>query len=164
MIEKTFPIAEQLFQQTLTQSQKLLDLLSQEADGLNNPASADYLAHVSHHKQETVSLLEQLTRQLNQVMATEKLNLVPADIDTYFEKASKAGLGPSSAPKLWLKTLNIAKKCQQLNEQNGASIDILFRHSQRALKILSGKALSATTYGPDGSTYSERNSQSIVSV
>ncbi len=164
MINKTFPIAEQLFTQTLTHSQKLLDLLTQEANGLQSTPSANFLQSISHNKQETVSLLDQLTRQLSQLLATEKLKLTPADITQFFIKAKKAGLGQSIAPDQWKQTLDIARQCQLLNEQNGASIDLLYRHSQRALKILSGKALAATTYGPDGSTYSERNSHAIVSV
>ncbi len=164
MIEKTYPITEKLIDKSLSLSQRLYGLLSKEAENLRTKSSPETLASLANSKKEVVEQMEQLSKQLSQVMATEKLLLSQTDIKRYFEIASSAGLSVSNCLNHWKQLTEISKKCQLLNEQNGAGIALLIRHNQRAMQLLRGKSQTATTYGPDGSTNSERFSQSLFSV
>ncbi|MCF6252938.1 MAG: flagellar protein FlgN [Methylococcaceae bacterium] len=164
MINKTYPITEKLLNNGLDLSLTLLDLLTKEADNLKQNADSTSISNIANHKKETVSQLEQFSKQLSQVLATEKLLLSPNGIADYFKKAETANLNTSTSTRLWTKIISLSKQCRLLNEKNGASINLLAQHTQRALHILKGKSQQATTYGPDGSTYSERFSHSLVSV
>lgn len=164
MIEKTFPITEKLIQNSLTLSEKLLDLLTQEATQLKNKSVAEKISSLAAGKKETVAKLEQLSTHLGQVMATEKLTQSPADIEQYFQIAETAGFSTQKTLQQWHKLHQTARHCRHLNELNGASINLLAQHNRRALQILRGKTQQATTYGPDGSTHSERFSNSLFSV
>ncbi|WP_305906577.1 flagellar protein FlgN [Methylomarinum sp. Ch1-1] len=164
MIEKTYPITEKLLDKGLTLSHKLFELLSQESQNLQSRSALQSLPILANSKKETVAQLEQFSNQLSQVMATEQLTLSPADIQKYFQIAHSAGLPVADGVKHWRQITEMGKKCQRLNEQNGASIDLLMRHNHRSLQILTGKSQLPATYGPDGSTRTERFSQSLVSV
>jgi flagella synthesis protein FlgN len=164
MINKTYPITEKLLNNGLDLSRTLLDLLTKEADNLKQNADSTSISNIANNKKETVSQLEQFSKQLTQVLATEKLLLSPSGIADYFKKAETANLNTSTSTLLWKKIISISKKCRLLNEKNGASINLLAQHTQRALHILKGKSQQTTTYGPDGSTYSVRSSHSLVSV
>ena len=164
MIEKTYPITEKLLSKGLPLSQKLFELLSQEAGNLKNKTAPETISDLANSKKETVSQLEQFSKQLSQILATENLSLNQEGINKYFQKAQTAGLQVTDTLAQWQKITAISKKCQSLNEQNGAGIDLLIRHNQRSLQILRGKSKLATTYGPDGSSKTEQFSHALVSV
>jgi flagella synthesis protein FlgN len=164
MINKTHPIAEKLLKNGLTLSLKLLDLLGKEADNLKNHSDASSLSNIAASKKEAVTKLELFSKQMSQVLATEKLQLTPQGISEYFKKAESVQLNTSQSNNYWNKIVNISKQCKLLNEKNGASINLLAQHTQRTLQIIKGKSRQATTYGPDGSTYNEQFSHAIVSV
>ncbi len=164
MINKTFPIIEKLFQNGLNLNLNLLDLLSNEAESLKNRAHSNTISTIAVNKKEIVFQLEQFTKQISQVLATEKLQLTPVGIADYFQKAEKANLNTTISNGYWNEIISISRQCRTLNEKNGACINLLSQHTQRALHILKGKSQRLTTYGPDGSTQSERFSHSLVSV
>lgn len=164
MINKTHPITEKLLKKGLNSSLKLLDLLTSEADNLKKNANATAISTIAANKKETVTQLDQFSKQLTQVLATEKLQMTPSGVSEYFKKAETVKLNTSNSTRLWKEIISISKQCRILNEKNGASINLLSQHTQRSLQILKGKSQQATTYGPDGSTYSERLSHSLVSV
>ncbi|PPD32273.1 MAG: flagellar biosynthesis protein FlgN [Methylomonas sp.] len=164
MIEKTFPILEKLLANGLKSTQKLFELLNAEHEQLKaqkDPMAIDALAS---HKKEVVTQLEQFSKQLGQVLATEKLLMSQDGINHYFAKAKTTGINISDAFTCWSEISDLSKTCRSLNEQNGASIDLLGRHAQRALHVLRGKSQLNTTYGPDGSTRSELFSHTLISV
>jgi flagella synthesis protein FlgN len=164
MINKTYPITEKLLKKGLLSSLKLLDLLTREADNLKKNADSTAISTIAANKKETVTQLDQFSKQLSQVLATEKLQMSPSGVSEYFKKAEEVKLNTSDSTNLWKEIIAISKQCRLLNEKNGASINLLAQHTQRSLQILKGKSQQATTYGPDGSTYSERLSHSLVSV
>ena len=164
MINKTYPITEKLLKNGLNLSVKLLDLLTREADNLKKNADSATISTIAADKKEMVTQLDQFSKQLSQVLATEKLQMSPSGISEYFKKAETVHLNTSGSTTLWKEIISISKKCRLLNEKNGASINLLAQHTQRSLQILKGKSQQATTYGPDGSTYNERFSQALVSV
>ncbi len=164
MIEKTFPITEKLLANGLKTSQKLYELLHSESEQLKQYAEPNRLVSLAGSKKETVSQLEQFSKQLGQILATEKLLVSQEGIKNYLTKAKASGISVAETWRNWLAIADLAKKSRLLNEQNGASIDLLSRHTQRSLQILRGKSSLATTYGPDGSTRSELFSHTLISV
>lgn len=164
MINKTYPITEKLLKKGLDLSLNLLNQLSTEADSLKRSADSATISTIAVNKKTTVSQLDQFSKQMTQVLATEKLPMSPIGMTEYFKKAEKVSLNTSGSTRLWKEILSISKQCRDLNEKNGASINLLAQHTQRALQILKGKSQQATTYGRDGSTYNERVSQTVFSV
>jgi flagella synthesis protein FlgN len=164
MIEKTFPITEKLLNNGLKTTQKLLELLNAESDNLRQHTDPNALLLIAANKREVVVQLEQFSKQLGQVLATEKLVADHDGINHYLVKAQAAGIGVDDSRGCWTNITALLKKCRTLNEQNGAGIDLLSRHTQRSLQILRGKSQLASTYGPDGSTRSELFSHTLISV
>ena len=164
MINKTYPITEKLLENALSLSLKLLEQLTIEADNLKRNADSTAISEIAANKKETVSQLDKFSKQLTQVLATEKLPMTADGVTEYFNKAETANLNTKNSTHLWEEIIAISKQCRSLNEKNGASINLLAQHTQRSLKILKGKSQQATTYGPDGSTYNERFSQQLISV
>lgn len=164
MIEKTFPITEKLLNNGLKTTQKLLELLNIEADNLKQNTDPDALSVIAANKREVVVQLEQFSKQLGQVLATEKLVADHGGMNNYLSKAQATGINVGDSRVCWANITVLLKKCRSLNEQNGASIDLLSRHTQRSLQILRGRSQLASTYGPDGSTRSEWFSHTLISV
>jgi flagella synthesis protein FlgN len=164
MIEKTFPITERLLNNGLKATQKLLELLNTEADNLRQKTDPNGLSVIAADKREVVVQLEQFSKQLGQVLATEKLAADHEGIRNYLLRAQAVGINIGEPQNCWANITALLKKCRMLNEQNGAGIDLLSRHTQRSLQILRGKSQLASTYGPDGSTRSELFSHTLISV
>jgi flagella synthesis protein FlgN len=164
MIEKTFPITDKLLSSGLKSTQKLFELLHAEYEQLKALSDPNVLGSLAAHKKEIVVQLEQFSKQLCQVLATEKLVATQDGMQRYLATAQSNGINIADSQRCWHEIVRLSKNCQTLNEQNGASIDLLSRHTQRALQIMRGKPQLHTTYGPDGSTRSELFSRTLVSV
>ncbi len=164
MIEKTYPITEQLILNALQLAQQLHLELTQEADTLKQTPQADLINSIAANKKQLVAQLEQFNEQLTQILATEKLPNNQESIREYFKRVETAGLLPAKSISNWAQLMLVCAECKSLNEQNGASIDLLFRHTKRSLDILKGKPESSNTYGSDGSAQSDRYSHSLISV
>lgn len=164
MIEKSLPITEKLLVSGLKATQQLFELLTQEAEQLKNLQNPERLSQIAIDKRTSAGQLEQFSKQMSQVLNTEQLSLSQEGVAQYLSKAEHAGLNVREARRCWQSICELGPKCRNLNEQNGATIGLLSRHTQRALQILRGKSPLATTYGPDGSTRNELYSHSLVSV
>ena len=164
MIEHTFPIAEQLIANASQLAQRLYQQLTQEAESLVRTPQASFINFVASNKRELVTQLDMFNRQLEQILAAEQLPHSPEGVDAYFQLASIAGLSVDEVQSNWQKLINLCSDCKRLNEQNGASIDILARNTKRTLHILKGKSEIPTSYGPDGTIVSDFNNGTLVSV
>lgn len=164
MINKTYPIAEKLLENGFGLSKELLVLLTKESDNLKHRANADTLNKITASKEQTVLQLDQFSKQMSQILSTEKLKMTPQGMAEYFIKAKSVNLGTIEATRLWDEIISISRECRLLNEKNGASISLLAQNTQNSLHILKGKPYLPTTYGPDGATQSEQHSHSLVSV
>ena len=87
MINKTYPITEKLLKNGLNSSLKLLELLTREADSLQKNADSTAISTIAATKKETVTQLDQFSKQLSQVLATEKLQMTPSGVSEYFKKS-----------------------------------------------------------------------------
>ncbi|MGR9115550.1 MAG: flagella synthesis protein FlgN [Gammaproteobacteria bacterium] len=164
MIHKTFPITEKLLSNGLQLSRSLHQQLQEEMDTLQRKQSMDSLDNITRQKEHLINDLNQFAKQLGQVLETEQLPNNHTGINTYFEKAADAGLDVAQASETWKKITGFAIKSRMLNDQNGASIDLLMRHTRQSLNIIKGKNQTAHTYGPDGSTRSDQFSGTFFSV
>jgi flagella synthesis protein FlgN len=164
MIEKTYPITENLLNYGLNATQTLLELLHNEADTLAHKTDPQVLTSIAFHKKEVVVQLEQFAEQLGKVLATEKLIANHEGISNYLNIAQAAGLDTNPSKACWANITALSQKCRLLNEQNGACIELLTRHTQRAIQIIRGGTQTSNTYGPDGSTRSVLFSNALISV
>ncbi|MDI1229729.1 MAG: flagellar protein FlgN [Methylobacter sp.] len=164
MIQKTYPITEQLILNALQLAQQLHQELNRELDALKKTQQAELISTIAANKKQLVVQLEQFNTQLAQVLATEKLPNDQKSISEYFKRAETAGLLTAESISNWAQLMLVCAECKSLNEQNGAGIDLLSRHTKRSLDILKGKPEFANTYGSDGSAKSDRYSRTLISV
>jgi flagella synthesis protein FlgN len=164
MIKQTFPITEQLVLNALPVAQQLHQELNREADALKSQHQAELISSTAANKKQLVTQLEQFNTQITQVLTTEKLPNNQDGIREYFNRAEAAGLSTAHLVNNWTQLMIVCAECRNLNEQNGAGIDLLSRHTKRSLDILKGKPEFASTYGSDGSAQSDRYSRTLISV
>ncbi|MDO9049683.1 MAG: flagellar protein FlgN [Methylobacter sp.] len=164
MIKKTYPITEQLILNALKLAQQLHQELSREADALKKTQQVELINNIAANKKQLVVQLEQFNTQITQVLATEQLPNDQESVREYFKRAETAGLLTAESIGNWAQLMIVCAECRNLNEQNGAGIDLLSRHTKRSLDILKGKPEFANTYGSDGSTQSDRYTHTLISV
>jgi flagellar biosynthesis protein FlgN len=155
MIRKTWLIAEKLILNTLHLTRQLHRQLIQEAGTLKKSPDAELINDIAANKKHLVMQLEQLNMQFGQILATEKLPNNQEGIKEYFLRAEAAELPTDESIDSWAQFQLICSECRTLNEQNGASIELLSYHAKRSLHILKGKPHGSNTYGPDGTTQSD---------
>jgi flagella synthesis protein FlgN len=164
MIEKTWPITEKLIFNALHLTEQLYQQLIQETDTLKKTPHTELISHIAANKEQLVMKLEQFNMQYNQILATEKLPNNQEGIKGYFKRAEAAGLSTAESINNWAKIQSICSECRTLNEQNGASIELLTHHTKRSLHILKGNPHSSNTYGPDGATQSDPFTHTLILV
>ena len=163
MIKKTYPIAQKLIKTALEQTEQLHQLLSEEAVVLKTKTQIQALNTISEQKNSIISQLTTFARQVEQILASEKLDKKEG-MPRYFAIAEQAGIEASESSDDWQTLTDLSKKCRNLNEQNGASIHILNQHTQRILNILKGKPQTINTYSRDGRAKNSLYSRTLISV
>ena len=164
MIEHTFPIAEQLISNALQLAQRLCQQLTQEAEALVRQPQSAFISTVANNKRDLVMQLDMFNKQLEQILATENLPLTPEGVESYFQMALINELSPTIVKMNWDDLMIVCTDCKKLNEQNGASIEILARNNKRTIHILKGKSEVVTRYSRDGSVVSDFQNSTLVSV
>ncbi len=164
MIEKTWPIAEKLILNALHLTEQLYQQLIQEAGLLKKPPHTELINNIAATKKQLVMQLEQFNVQCGQILATEKLPNNQEGMREYFQQAEIAGLPTAESISHWAQIQFICSECRILNEQNGASIEILAYHAKRSLHILKGKTHSSDTYGPDGAPRNDPFTHTLILV
>ena len=164
MIEKTWPITEKLILNALHLTEQLYQQLTDEADTLKKPLHSELINTIAANKKQLVMQLEQFNMQCGQVLATEDLPNNQEGIKGYFQRAKAAGLATVEVSGHWAKIQSLCSECRTLNEQNGASIELLSYHTKRSLHILKGKPQGSNTYGPDGATQSDPFTHTLILV
>jgi len=164
MIEQTYPITEKLVSNALYLVEQLYQQLTQEADALQQGQNAELINTIAANKKQLVEQLELFNTQCGQLLATEKLPNSQEGINEYFQRAAAASLLTDTLTNNWTRIQSLCSECRTLNEQNGASIALLSLHTNRSLHILKGKSQASNTYGPDGSSQSERYTRTLISL
>ena len=164
MTEKTWPIIEKLILNALYLTGQLYQQLTREADTLKKPLHSELINNIAANKKQLVMQLELFNIQCGQILAIEKLPNNQEGIKEYFQRAETEGLPTAESINNWAQIQFICAKCRTLNEQNGASIELLAYHTKRSLHILKGKTHSSNTYGPDGATQSNTFSNTLIFI
>ena len=154
-IHQNLPIAEKLIANGLKLSEQLYRELQQEETILNQATQPELLDAVTGQKQPLIQELNLSSKQLGQILQTEQLPNDKEGMRAYFDLAEKIGLNAGKAAEDWQAMIEKTEQCRSLNEQNGAAIELLLRHTRQSLNILKGKPQTAATYGPDGNTRSD---------
>jgi flagella synthesis protein FlgN len=164
MIEKTYPLIEKHILNFLQLVELLYQQLNQEAENLKQVQQVELIGFIAGNKNQLVEQMEQLSRQLGELLAVEQLPNSQEGIHACFQRAEAAGFSIMEATRNWAQIARISADCKELNERNGACIDLLSRHAKRSLHILKGKPQLATVYGPDGITKSDYSGRTLISV
>ena len=165
MIDKTFPLAEKLTSNGLSLVKQLEQLLNQESACLTKGGQQiEQLNTITTQKQPLNAQINQFSRQMTQILAAESLPNNQQGMLQYLENAKLMGLMTEQLSHNWTETTQTAARCRERNEENGASIDILRKHTLRSLQILKGPSQNTVTYGKDGSTQSSKYSRTLISV
>lgn len=164
MIEKTYPLIEKQILNFLSLVELLHQQLNQEAENLKQVQQVELIGHIASNKNRLVGQMEQLSRQLGELLALEQLPNNQEGIMSCFQRAEAAGYSTLEATHSWAQIRKISADCKALNERNGACIDLLSRHAKRSLHILKGKPQMANTYGPDGITKTDHFVHTLISV
>jgi flagellar biosynthesis protein FlgN len=162
MMENTWVIAEKLILNILLLTQQLNQQLTQESEILKSAPQPGDLDSSTANKKQLVSQLEELNQQVSQILAVEKLPNNQDGINQYFQNATLAGLPTTGTVNNWQQIQAICAECKALNEQNGASIELLSNHAKRSLDILKGNTRGANTYGRDGVSKSDPLTRSLT--
>jgi flagella synthesis protein FlgN len=162
MMENTWAIAEKLILNILLLTQQLNQQLTQESEILRSAPQPKDLDLTTTNKKQLVSRLEELNQQVSQILAVEKLPNNQGGIDQFFQNATLAGLPTIGTVNNWQQIQAICAECKALNEQNGASIELLSNHAKRSLDILKGNTRGANTYGRDGVSKSDPLAHSLT--
>lgn len=163
MIDKTHAITIQLVETALENTKQLFQLLTKEATLLKTKTHTHKLETLTKQKNEVIALLTTFSKQVEQILASEKLSKEQG-MDAYFEIATKANIDTSVSYKNWQELVAVSKKCRDINEQNGACLHILNKHSLRVLDVLKGKDPTVTTYNKSGHAKSSNTSSTRISV
>jgi flagellar biosynthesis protein FlgN len=155
MIEKSWPFAEKLITDISDATAKLHQQLAQEAELLLTGQQAELIDACTIQKKRLATQLEELNSQFGQLLGTEQLPCNQEGINLYFQRAEASGLPTGPALSNWQQLQQLCIQCKTLNDQNGASIELLSIHAKRSLDILKGKTRTANTYGRNGTTQSE---------
>ena len=166
MIKESFPIIEKLLETGLNLTQSFFQLLQQESTILaeSGDESIDLLNSIIDKKNALSPQIEQLSRQLVQTLSDAQLATDQSGIDDYFNKAKAANLTIGSAHQTWTQLSALSAQCKIMNEQNGATINLLLRHSQRTLNLLKGKPATSDTYTAKGTAAPELYSKPLISI
>lgn len=63
---------------------------------------------------------------------------------------------------LWVKTLDAARRCRELNDRNGALVNARMRRVEGLLNVLTGRRASPTMYGPQGQIAADRGHRMLT--
>lgn len=99
--------------------------------------NAERISQIAQAKSEQLKKIADITLKRNQLLP---LTEIPAWLGSHPESTNA-----------WQDLKQLAQKIRQLNEVNGAMIDVRLRSTQQALSMLHSLSRTATNlYGPDG--------------
>ncbi|MFQ5469354.1 MAG: flagella synthesis protein FlgN [Gammaproteobacteria bacterium] len=159
-IEKQDLNIKDIFQNEITLSHRLLDILKREYAALTSN-NTDAIEQVIERKVETINQLEKLgTLRMGIInkagFSPDKNGIVN------FIKGRDPHIG-KTLYQCWQQLLDLGRKCKMQNEVNGTIIQASYMFTQRALGILHGQLPGdELRYGPDGKTHNGNQSSALA--
>lgn len=153
----------EILRHTLDEVSILHDLLLQESQALAG-RQVDEISSLAEKKQESVNRIQHQTNLQNSFFESKQIPAGETGFNRYLEQ-----FGEEDPHLLELRTCreNITSRleqCKVLNERNGACIELMNRHTRRAIDILRKQGNQPCTYGPDGNTRQISVSRARISV
>lgn len=152
-----------IFKNLLKAIRTLYQLLLREADALDTRSSSS-LENIADEKEQIIKHINHLTHQQNEFLGKFNLSGQKEGLATYLEQATKNDRLFAELTNYWTKVTEMLEQCQQLNQQNGARIELFNRHTERSLDILRGQSHLPYTYGPTGEKQKQRVDEQTISV
>lgn len=127
---------------------QFLEILEREQEVLVQ-GQVDTLTDIAQKKSGKVLELAQLAEARNRFLAGNGLPPDQAGVSAWLGALGNAPEA-QEARRAWDELVAVAKAARQLNETNGAMIELQLQHNQQALAVLMSAANQAALYGPDG--------------
>lgn len=153
----------EILQNTLEEINILFSILQKESQSLSYGHS-DEIESVAKQKHASVKRIDQLTELQNSFFESIQLPIGETGFNRFLERFSHDKPGLAEIQKTHNKIKQSLEICRSLNNKNGASIELLNRHTQRAIDILRNQTQQPSTYGPDGSRQQSTVSRAGISV
>lgn len=126
---------------------KLLTLLESERGALTT-SDAEVMDDMSVKKQPFVVRLEQLNRQREEVLKVAGFPAGKDGLDAFI--VNQPTIDASALKILVTKLRTTAYACREHNQINGSIVNVNRQYLQKAMSILRGRDMTASSYGPGG--------------
>lgn len=127
------------------------ELLQTEREALAN-TDVNSLVEIAQRKSDKVLQLTQLADKRNLAIKSAMPTSMLANLmEAWLVKNDPNGI--SEVGQLWHELLVLAKQAKDLNQSNGAMIQLSLRHNRQALETLHAAAQQTSLYGADGQTH-----------
>ena len=126
---------------------QLLVLLESERDALTT-SDSETMDEMSAKKQPFVVHLEQLSRQREEMLKIEGFPAGKDGLDAFI--ANQSTTEASALKILVAKLRTTAFACKEHNQINGSIVNVNRQYLQKAMSILRGRDMTASSYGPGG--------------
>jgi flagella synthesis protein FlgN len=126
---------------------QLLTLLEGERDALT-ASDAEVMDEMSAKKQPFVVRLEQLSRQREEMLKIEGFPAGKDGLDAFI--VNQSATEASALKILVTKLRTTAFACKEHNQINGSIVNVNRQYLQKAMSILRGRDMTASSYGPGG--------------
>lgn len=141
--------------------QQFYELLQAEKDALSRN-EVDRLPELAQLKSEKILQLSQLAEQRNLYLAAHSCLPDQAGMEEWYRRSrGETGI---RLYKIWQDMLKQARAAHQLNQENGALIELKLQHNQQALAIIRAAANQNGVYGRDGLTQASHSGRPIDKV
>lgn len=163
MMPTEHPSIIEILRSTLEEISSLHNLLQQESQALSNGRS-DEIESIAQYKHESVLRIDDLAKLQNHFLESKQLPGGEKGLDRFLVNFSNDDPNVNEIQDYRKKINQNLVHCKALNDRNGASIELLNRHTLRAIDILRNRTHHPYTYGPDGSRQQSQISRARVSV
>ena len=141
------------FETLLHDCMQLSECLEQEAQSLKS-RDAQAIKDIAGRKRTLVNTLNQHCKHQQQLFKVLEIPIDKHKITEYLTHLESLSGDGVKLVEPWAALLEVAQHCRQLNETNGACVELLKQYSRNLLNILRGRNRNAAvTYGPDGATH-----------
>lgn len=161
MTNETMQEGTQDFDLMLGQIEQMIELLEREAT-LINRQNIEAIETLAAEKQSLALQLDKISTEQQWIFSNQSAH---NEVSRHSDRPSQTDIDILVDPELTEQRSRIYDhllQCRLLNEANGAAIELLRRHSQRCLEILTQSDKTTHTYGPNGITQNSLPSRSLI--
>jgi len=126
---------------------QLVEILKNEREALTQ-SDTDVMNKRSVEKQPLVVKLEQLGRQREAVLQVEGFSSGKDGLDAFIE--NQTAQDATELNRIVKSVKLVAQACRDNNQINGGIVNVNRQYLQKAMSILRGRDVNATSYGPGG--------------